>query len=94
MFWEICGLSMKTGFFLSHERKLRQKLILPNEATNTQIIACWYITYIQQDKKKRKKGEIVFVGWKHRHNDNLKGFAPIHSLRVGWRNNGGILKNY
>ncbi len=60
MFWEIWGLSTKSGFFLSHERKLLRKLISPNEAKNTQIIACWYITYIQRNKKKREKREKQF----------------------------------
>ena len=57
------NFSTKSGFFLSHERKLRRKLTSPNKAKNTQIIACWYITYIRRNRKKGKK---VFVGCKVR----------------------------
>ena len=54
------NFSTKSGFFLSHKQKPPRKLTSPNIAKNTQIIACWYITYIRQIKKKEKKGRNSF----------------------------------
>jgi hypothetical protein len=46
--------------FRQSQTKPRQKLTSPNKAKNTQIIACWYKTYIRQIKKKMKKREKKF----------------------------------
>ncbi len=64
--------STKSGFCLSHKQKLRQKLTLPNKGKNIQIFACWYITYIQQNKNKKKKGRISFC-W-------LEGSASVMDM--------------
>ena len=70
MFWEIWGLQKlfyEKLIYSQSRTKTSTKTHIAKQNKNTQIIACWYITYIRRNQKKSEKREIIFfVSWKVR----------------------------